>query len=149
MIKRTPRERARALWRWALAAAVAALVVAVVSGFLPAGSFVLSIVAAGLFVAGILTGAIAANLTARKPELVWIVAGILVFWVANSALYLHLIVEANTMVGTVPPQSVIDLLSTLFAAGTGALVVAGILAVVGWVLRPGRWLASHGPEGQS
>ena len=121
----------------------------VVSGFLPAGAFVLSVVAAALFVAAILVGAVAANSTTKAPELVWIVAGILVFWVVNSAIYLHLIVQANTMVGTVPPQSVIDLLSTLFVAGTGALVVAGILAVAGWVVRPGRWLASHGPSGQS
>ena len=148
-MKGTPRERAARLWRFAIGAAMAGVVVAVVSGFLPAGAFVLSIVAAAVFVAAILVGALAANLTTRRPELVWIVAGLLVYWVANSALYLHLIVEANSMVGTVPPQEVIDLLSTLFAAGTTALVAAGVLAVVGWVVRPGRWLASHGPSGQS
>jgi hypothetical protein len=53
------------------------------------------------------------------------------------------------MVGTVPPQSVIDLLGALFVAGTAALVVAAVLTVAGWVIRPGRWLASHGPSGQS
>jgi len=148
-MKRTPRERARYLWRWSLGTAAVGLVVGVMSGFLPAGAFVLSVVAAALFVAAILVGAMAANGTTKAPELVWIVAGILVFWVVNSAIYLHLIVQANTMVGTVPPQSVIDLLSTLFVAGTGALVVAGILTVAGWVVRPGRWLASHGPSGQS
>jgi len=148
-MKRTPRERAGYLWRWSIGTAVAAVVVAVVSGFLPAGAFALSIAAAALFVAAILVGAVAAGSTTKKPELVWTVAGLLVFWVANSALYLHLVVEANTMVGTVPPQSVIDLLGTLFVAGTTALIAAGILAVTGWVLRPGRWLASHGPSGQS
>jgi len=145
----TPRERARRLWFCALGAALLAVAVAVVSGFLPAGAFVLSIVAAALFVVAILLGAIAASLTTRTTELVWIVAGILIFWVANSALYLHLVVEANTLVGTVPPQEAIDLLGTLFAAGVTALIAAGVLAVVGWVLRPGRWLASHGPSGQS
>jgi hypothetical protein len=148
-MKRTPRERARYLWRWSLAAALAAVVVTVASALLPVVAFVLSVVAAALFVAAILVGAIAANCTTRTPELVWIVAGILVFWVANSALYLHLVVEANTMVGTVPPQSVIDLLGTLFVTGTGALIAAAVLTAAGWLLRPGRWLASHGPSGQS
>ena len=145
----TPRERAARLWRFAVGTALLGVAAAVVSGFLPAGAFVLSIVAAALFVATIIVGALAANLTTRRPELVWIVAGLLVYWVANSALYLHLLVEANSMVGTVPPQEVIDLLSTLFAAGTTALIAAGILAMVAWVVRPGRWLASHGPSGQS
>jgi len=148
-MKRTPRERARYLWRWSLGAALAAIVVTILSGLLPAGAFVLSIAAAALFVVAILVGAVAANSTTRRPELVWIVAGLLVFWVANSALYLHLIVEANTMVGTVPPQAVIDLLGTLFVAGTTALIAAAILTVAGWLVRPGRWLASHGPSGQS
>ena len=146
---RTPRERAARLWRWCLAAVLAGVVVAVVSGFLPAGAFVLSIVAAALFVAAVLVGAIAENQTTRRPELTWIVAGILVFWVANSALYLHLVVEANSLVGTVPPQEAIDLLGTLFAAGTTALVAAVILTVAGWVLRPRRWSSLHGPSGQS
>ena len=145
----TPRERAARLWRFAVGTALLGVAAAVVSGFLPAGAFVLSIVAAALFVATIIVGALAANLTTRRPELVWIVAGLLVYWVANSALYLHLLVEANSMVGTVSPQEVIDLLSTLFAAGTTALIAAGILAMVAWVVRPGRWLASHGPSGQS
>jgi len=148
-MKRTPRERARYLWRWSLSVALAAIAVTVVSGLVPSGAFALSIAAAALFIAAILVGAIAANSTTKKPELVWIVAGLLVFWVANSALYLHLIVEANSLVGTVPPQSVIDLLGTLFIAGTTALIAAAILTVAGWVLRPGRWLASHGPSGQS
>jgi len=145
----TPRERARRLWFWAVGAVGLGLAAAVLGAFLPAGAFVLSIVAAALFVVAVLLGALAANLTTRGPELVWIVAGILVFWVANSALYLHLVVEANSMVGTVPPQSVIDLLGALFVAGTAALVVAAVLTVAGWVVRPGRWLASHGPSGQS
>jgi hypothetical protein len=149
VLKRTPRERARQLWRWSGGAVLAGVVVTVLSALLPAGAFALSIAAATLFVTAILIGAIAASSTTRTPELVWIVAGILVFWVANSALYLHLVVEANSLVATVPPQAVIDLLSTLFVAGTAALVVAGVLAVAGWVVRPGRWLASHGPSGQS
>ena len=145
----TPRERARRLWFWAVGAVGLGLAAAVVGAFLPAGAFVLSIVAAALFVVAVLLGALAANLTTRGPELVWIVAGILVFWVANSALYLHLVVEANTLVATVPSQEAIDLLGTLFAAGVTALIAAGVLAVAGWVRRPGRWLASHGPSGQS
>ena len=148
-MKPTPRERASRLWRWSLGAALAAVVVMVSSALLPAAAFALSVVAAALFVAAILVGAIAANSTTRTPELVWIVAGILVFWVANTALYLHLVVEANSLVASVPPQCVIDLLRTLFVAGTSALVVAAILIVAGWVVRPGRWLASHGPSGQS
>ena len=148
-MKRTPRERARYLWRWSIGVALAAVVVTVLSAVLPAGAFALSIAAAALFVTAVLVGAVAANSTTNKPELVWIVAGFLVFWVANTALYLHLVVEANTMVGTVPPQSVIDLLGTLFVAGSASLIAAIILTVAGWVLRPGRWLASHGPSGQS
>jgi hypothetical protein len=77
------------------------------------------------------------------------VTGILVFWIANSALYLHLVVEANSLVGTVPPQEAIDLLRTLFTAGTIALIATVVLAVGGWVLRPGRWSSLHGPSGQS
>ncbi|WP_411700665.1 hypothetical protein [Conyzicola sp.] len=146
---RTPTERARRLWRWSAAAVAAGLLVAVASIFLPVAAFALSIVAAVFFVAAVLVGAIAANQTTRRPELTWIIAGILVFWVANSALYLHLVVEANSLVGTVPPQEAIDLLGTLFAAGTTALIAAVILTIVGWAVRPGRWSALHGPSGQS
>ena len=148
-MKRNPRERARYLWRWSLGTGVAAIAVLASSALLPAAAFALSVAGAALLVAAILIGAVAANSTTRTPELVWTIAGILVFWVANSALYLHLVVEANSMVGTVPPQSVIDLLGALFVAGTAALVVAAVLTVAGWVVRPGRWLASHGPSGQS
>jgi hypothetical protein len=146
---RTPRERAARLWRVSLGTAAAGVLVAVASAFLPPAAFVLSIVAAALLVAAVLVGAIAASRTNRRPELVWIVGGILVFWIANSALYLHLVVEANSLVGTVPPQEAIDLLRTLFAFGTAALIAAVVLSVAGWVLRPGRWSALNGPSGQS
>jgi hypothetical protein len=146
---RTPRERAARLWRLSLGVAAAGVLAAVVSAFWPAGAFVLSVVAAALFAASVLVGGIAASQTTRRPELVWIVTGVLVFWIANSALYLHLVVEANSLVGTVPPQEAIDLLRTLFTAGTIALIAAVVLAVGAWVLRPGRWSSLPGPSGQS
>jgi hypothetical protein len=131
---RTQRERAARLWRLSLGVAAAG---------------VLAAVAAALFAGAVLVGGIAASQTTRRPELVWIVTGILVFWIANSALYLHLVVEANSLVGTVPPQEAIDLLRTLFTAGTIALIATVVLAIGGWVLRPGRWSSLHGPSGQS
>jgi hypothetical protein len=146
---RTQRERAARLWRLSLGVAAAGVLAAVASAFWLAGAFVLSVVAAALFAGAVLVGGIAASQTTRRPELVWIVTGILVFWIANSALYLHLVVEANSLVGTVPPQEAIDLLRTLFTAGTIALIAAVVLAVGGWVLRPGRWSSLHGPSGQS
>ena len=148
-MRRTPRERARRLWLSAALVAAAGIAVTVASALVPAAAFGLSVAAAALFVAAVLVGGIAASRTSRRPEAVWIVVGLLVFWVADSALYLHLLVEANTLEGTVPPQSVIDLLSALFVAGTAAIIGAGVLAVAAWVVRPGRWLASHGPSGQS
>jgi hypothetical protein len=146
---RTQRERAARLWRLSLGVAAAGVLAAVASAFWLAGAFVLSVVAAALFAGAVLVGGIAATQTTRRPELVWIVTGILVFWIANSALYLHLVVEANSLVGTVPPQEAIDLLRTLFTAGTIALIAAVVLVVGGWVLRPGRWSSLHGPSGQS
>jgi hypothetical protein len=131
---RTPRERAARLWRLSLGVAAAGVIAAVASAFWPAS---------------VLVGGMAASQTTRRPELVWIVTGVLVFWIANSALYLHLVVEANSLVGTVPPQEAIDLLRTLFTAGTIALIATVVLAVGGWVLRPGRWSSLHGPSGQS
>lgn len=148
-MQRTPRERADRLWRYALGAAAAGIVAAVVAALLPAAGDVLAIVAPALFVAAVLVGAIAANLSTRRSELVWTVAGILVFWVVNSAIYLRLVSVANNTLDDVPSREVIDLLSTLFAAGTGALVVAVLVSVVGWLVRPGRWNALNGPGGQS
>jgi len=146
VMKRTPRERASRLWRWALATIALGLVAGIVGMLIPG---VLAIVAPALFVAAIVVGGIATTITTRKPELVWIVAGILIFWVVNSAIYLHLLDLANNTLADVPSQEAIDLLSTLFIAGVGALIVAGLISIVAWVVRPGRWLSMNGPSGQS
>lgn len=145
-MKRTPRERAGRLWRWALVA-LAAGVAAGAAGMLLPG--VLTVVAPAVFVGAITLGAIAMTLTTRKPELVWVVAGLLIFWVVNSALYLHLVGLADNTLDDVPSQEAIDLLSTLFVAGGGALLLAVLVSIVAWVVRPGRWLAMNGPSGQS
>ena len=146
VMKRTPRERASRLWRWALLPIGLGLV-AGIGGMLVPGA--LAIVAPAMFVAAIVLGGIATTLTTRRTELVWIVAGILIFWVVNSAIYLHLLGLANHTLADVPSPEAIDLLSTLFAAGVGALIVAGLISIVAWVVRPGRWLAMNGPGGQS
>ena len=146
VMKRTPRERASRLWRWALSSAAAGLLAAIVALLVPG---LLVLVAPALFVTAIVVGGIAATLTTRKPELVWIVAGILIFWVVNSAIYLHLLGLANNTLADVPSQEAIDLLSTLFVAGVGALIVAGLVSIVAWVVRPGRWHLMNGPGGQS
>jgi hypothetical protein len=148
-MQRTPRERAARLWWAALAVAAVGIVVAAGGALLPAGGAVLAVVAPLLFVLAVLVGAVAVNLTTRRPELVWTVAGILVFWVANSALYLRLVATANNTLDDVPSQEVIDLLTTLFVAGTAALVVAVLVSIAGWLVRPGRWNALNGPGGQS
>jgi len=148
-MRRTPRERAARLRWFALGAAAAGVVVAVAAAAAPAAAAVLGVVAPLLFVAAVLVGAIAVNLTTRRTEPVWIVAGILVFWVANSALYLRLVSTANNTLDDVPSQEVIDLLSTLFVAGIGALVAAALVSVGAWLVRPGRWNALNGPGGQS
>ena len=148
-MRRTPRERASRLGRSALAAAILGVAAAVLGAVVPAAAPLLSLVAPALLVAAILVGGIATALTTRRPEPVWIVAGLLVFWVVNSALYLHLLSTANNTLDDVPSQEVIDLLSALFAAGTGALVVAVLVALLAWAVRPGRWNALNGPGGQS
>jgi hypothetical protein len=149
MMKRTPREGAAVLRRWAGAAVIAGVASAVLGLAVPPASGALSIVAAAMLIGGILLGGIAATRTTRSPELAWIVVGILVFWVANTTLYLALLVRANTTLETVPDQRTIDLLSTMFILGVIALVVAGLLLVFGWVIRPGRWHLMNGPGGQS
>ena len=148
-IGRTPRERAWRIWRLAFLAVGLAIVVTVLSGALPVLGFAGSIAGPVLLVAAILIGTIALGLTTRRPEALWIVSGLLVFWVANSALYLHLATQANTTLATVPDESIVALLSTMFAAGVAALVAAVLVAAIGWLLRPGRWNALNGPGGQS
>jgi hypothetical protein len=148
-IGRTPRERAWRIWRVAFAAVGLAVVVTVLSGALPALGTAGAIAGPALLIAAILTGTVALGLTTRRPEALWIVCGLFVYWVANSALYLHLAMLANTTLATVPDESVIALLSTLFAAGVAALIAAMLVATIGWVLRPGRWNALNGPGGQS
>jgi hypothetical protein len=150
VIKRTPGEGAAVLRRWSAAAVGAGVACAALAAALPAVAAVASILAAALLVVAILLGGIAATRTSRSPELVWILAGILVFWVANSTLYLFLFVQANTRLdNTVPSRETIALLSALFMAGVVALVAAALVAVFGWVLRPGRWHLMNGPGGQS
>jgi hypothetical protein len=148
-IGRTPRERAWRIWRFAFLAVGLAIVVTVLSGILPALGPVGAVAGPALLVAAILTGTIALGLSTRRPEALWIVSGLLIFWVANSALYLHLATRANTTLDTVPDESVVALLSTMFAAGIVALVAAMLVATIGWALRPGRWHALNGPGGQS
>jgi len=148
-IGRTPRERAWRIWRFAFLAVGLAIVVTVLSGVVPVLGFAGSIAGPALLIAAILLGTLALGLTTRRPEALWIVCGLLIFWVANSALYLHLATRANTTLTTVPDESVIALLSTMFAAGIIALVAAMLVATIGWVLRPGRWHALNGPGGQS
>ena len=145
-MKRTPRERASRLWRWAIAVIAAGLLAAIAALLVPG---VLSLVAPALFVAAIVIGGIATNLTTRRPELAWIVAGILIFWVVNSAVYLHLLGIAGSLPTDVPSQEAIDLLGTLFIVGVGALIVACLVAITAWVVRPSRWLSMNGPSGQS
>lgn len=148
-IGRTPGERAWRIWRFAFLAVGLAIVVTVLSGVVPVLGFAGSIAGPALLIAAILLGTLALGLTTRRPEALWIVCGLLIFWVANSALYLHLATRANTTLTTVPDESVIALLSTMFAAGIIALVAAMLVATIGWVLRPGRWHALNGPGGQS
>jgi hypothetical protein len=148
-IGRTPRERAWRIWRCAFFAAALAVVATVLSALLPAFAPAGAIAGPALLAAAVLIGGIALNLRTPRPELLWTVCGLLVFWVANSALYLHLAREANTTLATVPDEEVIALLSTLFGAGIAALVAAMLIAVVGWAVRPGRWHALNGPGGQS
>lgn len=144
----TPRERARRRWRLSLAALALGVVAAIVGGVLGL-DLVREVVAPLLVIGAVILGGLAATITTRRHELTWIVAGILIFWVANTALYLHLSVEANTTLDTVPSQQVIDLLSTLFDAGVAALIAAALITVVAWAARPGRWNALNGPGGQS
>jgi hypothetical protein len=150
VIKRTPREGAAVIRRWSAVAVGVGIACAAVAAALPTAAAAASILAAVAFVAAIILAGIASTRTSRSPELVWILAGILVFWVANSTLYLFLLVQANTRPdNTVPSGETIALLSTLFMAGVIALVVAALVAVFGWVLRPGRWHLMNGPGGQS
>jgi uncharacterized membrane protein len=150
VIKRTPREGAAVLRRWAVVAVGVGVACAAAAAALPALTAAASILAAVVFVGAIMLAGIASTRTSRSPELVWILAGILVFWVANSTLYLFLFVQANTRLdNTVPSRETIALLSTLFMAGVIALVAAALVAVFGWVLRPGRWHLMNGPGGQS
>jgi hypothetical protein len=129
---------------------LAGVVAAALAVAIPAVSAVASLAAPVLLIAGILLAAIASTGTARSPELVWIMAGILVFWVTNTAVYLSLFVQANTRLdNTVPSRETIALLSTLFTAGVVALVAAVLLAVFGWMVRPGRRHLMNGPGGQS
>lgn len=148
-IGRTPRERARRIRLWALVALGAAVVTTVLARAVPETAAVGVVAGPVLLATAIVTGAVALNLTSRAPELLWMVCGLLVFWAANSAIYLHLAAEANTTLATVPEQGVIDLLSALFTAGVVAVVAAALIAVLGWLLRPGRWNALNGPDGQS
>jgi hypothetical protein len=148
-IGRTPRERAWRIWRFAFLAVGLAIVVAVLSWVFPAVGPAGAVAGPALLVAAILIGTIALGLTTRRPEALWIVSGLLIFWVANSALYLHLATQANTTLATVPDESIIALLSTMFAAGIVALVAAMLVATIGWAMRPGRWHALNGPGGQS
>jgi hypothetical protein len=150
VIGRTPTERATRLWRWAIGPLVAGVTAAVLSPIVSdsvAGA--LSLAAPGLLVVALLLGGMALTQTTRRPELAWIVVGLLVFWVLNSALYLNLVFRANNTLDDVPDEETIALLSTLFTAGIGALVAAVLIAIVGWVVRPSRWLALNGPGGQS
>jgi len=148
-IGRTPRERAWRIWRFAFLAVGLAIVATVLSGVFPAVGPAGAVAGPALLVAAILIGTIALGLTTRRPEALWIVSGLLIFWVANSALYLHLATQANTTLATVPDESIIALLSTMFAAGIVALVAAMLVATIGWAMRPGRWHALNGPGGQS
>jgi hypothetical protein len=148
-IGRTPRERAWRIWRLAFVAVGLAIAVTVLSGALPVLGFAGSIAGPALLVVAVVLGTVALGLTTRRPEALWIVCGLLVFWVANSALYLHLANRANTTLSTVPDESVIALLTTMFTAGIVALVAAMLVATVGWAFRPGRWHALNGPGGQS
>ena len=148
-IGRTPRERAWRIWRFAFLAVGLAIVVTVLSGVFPALGPAGAVAGPALLVAAILIGTIALGLTTRRPEALWIVSGLLIFWVANSALYLHLATQANTTLATVPDESIIALLSTMFTAGIVALVAAMLVATIGWAMRPGRWHALNGPGGQS
>jgi len=148
-IGRTPRERAWRIWRFAFLAVGLAIVATVLSWVFPAVGPAGAVAGPALLVAAILIGTIALGLTTRRPEALWIVSGLLIFWVANSALYLHLATQANTTLATVPDESIIALLSTMFAAGIVALVAAMLVATIGWAMRPGRWHALNGPGGQS
>jgi len=148
-IGRTSRERAWRIWRFAFLAVGLAIVVTVLSGVFPALGPAGAVAGPALLVAAILIGTIALGLTTRRPEALWIVSGLLIFWVANSALYLHLATQANTTLATVPDESIIALLSTMFTAGIVALVAAMLVATIGWAMRPGRWHALNGPGGQS
>jgi len=148
-IGRTPRERAWRIWRFAFVAVALAIVVTVLSGVVPVLGAAGAIAGPALLIAAVLIGTVALGLTTRRPEALWIVCGLLVYWVANSALYLHLATQANTTLDTVPDERIVALLSTMFATGIAALVAAMLVATVGWVLRPGRWHALNGPGGQS
>ena len=148
-IGRTPRERAWRIWRFAFLAVGLAIVATVLSWVFPAVGPAGAVAGPALLVAAILIGTIALGLTTRRPEALWIVSGLLIFWVANSTLYLHLATQANTTLATVPDESIIALLSTMFAAGIVALVAAMLVATIGWAMRPGRWHALNGPGGQS
>jgi len=148
-IGRTPRERAWRIWRFAFLAVGLAIVATVLSWVFPAVGPAGAVAGPALLVAAILIGTIALGLTTRRPEALWIVSGLLIFWVANSALYLHLATQANTTLATVPDESIIALLSTMFTAGIVALVAAMLVATIGWAMRPGRWHALNGPGGQS
>jgi hypothetical protein len=150
VIGRTPGERSARYLRWSLGPFLAGFSAAVLSP-LTTGTVetVLSLVAPVLLVLALLLVGIAVTQSTRRPELVWIVVGILVFWVVNSSLYLHLVDLANNSLDDVPSEDAIALLSTLFTAGVGALVAAVLIVIVGWVVRPGRWLALNGPGGQS
>jgi hypothetical protein len=127
----------------------ASAIVSVVGEFAEPVSTVLVVLTPALFVLTIVLGALAASLRSYRPELVWIISGILVFWVLNSAVYLRLGYLANNTLDDVPTPELIDLLSTLFAAGVSALLAAVLLLVVAWFVRAGRWDALNGPGGQS
>jgi cytochrome bd-type quinol oxidase subunit 2 len=152
-MRATKSESSRRLRRAALVTAlvgVAALVVPLVGGAVqePWATALLFLIPA-LFVATVLLMALAATLRSYRPEFVWIVSGALVFWVVNSAIYLHLGSLANNTLDDVPSRALIELLSAMFIAGVAALLGAILLAVFAWFIRPGRWNALNGPGGQS
>jgi hypothetical protein len=149
-VGRTPRDRARLLWRWSAAALVLGAVVAVLAIIgitLPVTAGTLACPA--LLVAGVLLGALALNVSNRRSELVWIVAGILIFWIVNSTVYMTMLGLANSTLDRPPAQELIDLMATVFTAGVIAIIGAVLVAAFGWLVRPGRWNALNGPGGQS
>jgi hypothetical protein len=149
VMRRTPSERARTLWLWSGGVAVLGLAAGVVGAVVPETAPALRVAAPVALVAAVLLAGLAANVKSRRAELVWIVTGLGVFWVAVSALYLELLRRSGTELDDVPSEAMIALLSALFTAGTVALVAAVLVVSVAWFVRPGRWRALNGPDGQS